>query len=206
MKELMAPPDTAKSNKTFYARLLAGLGGFLAAALSLGLSLYEARTAGEIKEVAVDTPVDTGRWSITLHSASVAENTPDGFRVEKGKKALVVDATFENRSGETSNIFRKALVLKNVADVPEPQFYLVRDRAILWDLQPLMPEAIRVVWQLPLAQAVPEELRVDLAGETFKPLDNLYAQPGWFPKDQDVASIVLPIARAKAQTPSEEKP
>jgi hypothetical protein len=200
------PADPAKTSKSFYARLIAGLGGFLAAAVSLGLSLYDARTSGEINRIPVDTPVVTGRWNVTLHSAGIATEMPDGVRIAAGKQALVVDLTLENLSGESSNIFRKTLKLTNVEAVPEPQFYLVRDRGILWELQPSMPEAIKVVWQLPAAQPLPDVLHVDLTGETFKPQDNLYAQPGWFPKEQDVARIDLPIAKPTANAGTEAKP
>jgi len=193
----MKQSTVRKANKALYTRIAAGIGGILAAAVSLGISLYETRMASEVKEVAVGTPVDAGPWNVTLQSASVIFEMPYGLRLPAGQKALIIDLTLDNLTKESSNIYRRLLKLTNVADVPEPQFYLVRDRDLLWDLQPTMPEAVRIVWPLPAAKPLPKVLDIAIAGSVFKPEDNLYAAPGWFPAG-DVALVHLPLGEGTA--------
>lgn len=190
------PSRSQKARKAFTAKLIAGIGGFAAAALSLGLSLYQARTAGEIATVAPGTSVDSGQWNVTLYSARVSSEMPDGSRIPDGKKALVVEAALENITEESSNLYRRT-IRPDLADAPEPQFYLMRDRGTLWDLQPLMPEKIAVVWQVPASQKLPDRLSLTIAGTTYKAKDNLYAAPGWFPA-RDVAKVELPLSQQGA--------
>lgn len=182
-----------KANKALYTRIIAGIGGLLAGALSLGLSIYETRTGAEVAQVPADASVRTGQWNVTLHSASIAAETPDGRHVSDGKKALTIDLTLENLTAESSNLYRQTLKLENVANAPDPRFYLARDRDVLWDLQPMMPETVKAVWELPATQTLPKALKVTIVGTTYKPKDNLYAAPGWF-NPTDVARVDLPLA------------
>lgn len=187
----MAEPQT-KSAK-LKTRILAGAGGFLAAALSLGWSIYDVRNQEKAPLVSAGTVVDAGRWKVTLASSRIDITTPDGLKLLEGKKALVVDLTLENITAESSNIYYETLRLDNVPDAPTPQFFLVRDKDVLGDLQPLMPEAVAAVWQLPSNAVLPKTLDVSIIGSKFKPKDNLYAAPGWF-NPKDVAKVELPIA------------
>lgn len=184
-----------KTNKALYTRIVAGIGGLLAGALSLGLSIYETRTGTEVTHVAAGASVDSGQWKVTLNSASLTAQTPDGLRVSNGKKALTIDLTLENLTAESSNLYRDAIKLGNIPNAPMPQFYLVRDREQLWDLQPMMPETVEAVWELPARQALPKVLYVTVVGTTYKPKDNLYAAPGWF-NPTDIARVDLPVAAA----------
>ncbi|MBB5577250.1 MULTISPECIES: hypothetical protein [Rhizobium] len=84
-----------KTNKALRTRIVAGIGGLLAGALSLGLSIYETRTDPEVKRVTAGAAVDSGQWKVTLNSARLAAQTPDGLRLSDGKKALTVDLTEE---------------------------------------------------------------------------------------------------------------
>lgn len=182
-----------KANRAFTTKILAGIGGLLAAALSFTYSIYQNRASGEVPRVEPGKVVDAGRWNVTATSASLAEKMPDGSHVTPGKKALVVDLTLENRSAESSNIYRDVLKIENIPDATRPQFYLMRDRALLWDVQPMMPEQVKVVWQVPQEQPLPPQLKLAVVGAIFKPRDNLYAAPGWFPT-KPVAVIDLPLA------------
>ena len=132
-----------------------------------------------------------------MTSASLAEQMPDGSHVSPGKKALVVDLTLENRSAESSNLYRDVLKIEIIADAAKPQFYLMRDRALLWDVQPMMPEQVKAVWQVPQEQALPPQVKLAVVGALFKPRDNLYAAPGWFPT-RPVAVVDLPLPPASA--------
>ncbi len=184
-----------RANRAFTTKLLAGVGGLLAAFLSFALSIYQSRTAGEVPRVDPGAVVDAGRWKVAVTSVSVGSQMPDGSRVSPGKKALVVDLVLENRSAESSNLYGDALKIENVPDAAKPLFYLMRDRALLWDVQPMMPEQVKAVWQVRQDQVLPERAKLAVVGEIFKPRDNLYAAPGWFPT-RPVAFVDLPLAAA----------
>ena len=186
-----------KANRTFATKIVAGIGGLLAAFLSFTWSIYQSRTDGEVPRVYPGKVIDAGRWNVTVTSASLAEQMPDGSHISPGKKALVVDLTLENRSAESSNIYRDVLRIENIADAAKPQFYLMRDRALLWDVQPMMPEQVKAVWQVPQEQALPPQVKLAVVGALFKPRDNLYAAPGWFPT-RPVAVVDLPLPPASA--------
>lgn len=187
-----------KANKGLATRIVAGIGGFLAAAISLGVSIYETRNAGNVPRVVAGTVIETGRWNVTFHSAGLAAEMPDGTRLPEGKIALVLGVTLENRSAETSNVYGDTVKLENLSEAQRPQFYLERDREILRDLQPMMPEPVKMVWQLPTGRELPDSIEISVAGAVFKAQDNLYAAPGWFPAGP-VAWLELPLGDGNAQ-------
>ena len=182
-----------KAHKALATKILAGIGGLLAAFLSFTLSIYQGRAASEIPRVAPGEVIDAGRWNVTVAGASIARVMPDGSHVAPGKEALVVELTLENRSGESSNIYGDVLKVENVPDLSKPYFYLTRDQELLWDVQPMMPERVRAVWQVPQDQPLPLQVRLAVIGAIFKPRDNLYAAPGWFPT-KPVATVDVPLA------------
>jgi hypothetical protein len=109
----------------------------------------------------------------------------------------------ENTSQESSNIYSDLIKLGNIPDAPRPQFYLIRDHDLLWDLQPMIPEPVQAVWQVPTETSLPKVLTVHVQGALFKPRDNLYAAPGWF-SSGTVAQVALPLtadATATGVTP-----
>jgi hypothetical protein len=124
---------------------------------------------------------------------------PNGGRVSPGKKAIVVDMALENISAESSNLYGDLVKLANVADASRPQYYLKRDRAILWDLQPRLHEPVQAVWEVPVTLALPKTLELTVEGEFFKPRDNLYAAPGWFPSGP-VAQVNLSLDADRPET------
>jgi hypothetical protein len=182
-----------KANKAIVGRVVAGIGGLLAASLSLGISIYQAGHQQDVASVPPGTTVNAGRWNVTVNSSSIATESPDGMRLADGKKALVVNLTLENLSATSSNIYSDAIKVDNIADLPRPQFYLSRDKEMLGDLQPMMPEAISAVWEVSADAPLPKTLSLSIVGYKFKPKDNLYAAPGWF-NPADVAKVDLPIA------------
>lgn len=184
-----------KTSKAWLTKLLAGAGGLLAAAISLGYSLYEQREADIVPQVEAAVPIEAGRWKVAVIASSIGAVMPNGTQVSSGKKAIVVDMRLENLSAESSNLYGDLITLANVSDTSKPQYYLKRDRSILWDLQPRMPESVTAVWEVPQERALPDTLRLKVEGSLFKPRDNLYAAPGWFPSGS-VAEIALPLKAA----------
>jgi hypothetical protein len=186
-----------KTSKAWLTRVLAGIGGLLAAAISLGYSLYEQREAGVVPKVEAGRPVEAGRWNVSITSSAIGAVMPNGARISPGKKAIVVDMLLENISAESSNLYGDLITLANVPDAPKPQYYLKRDRSILWDLQPRMPEAVSAIWEVPESLAIPKVLQLRVEGAFFKPRDNLYSAPGWFPSGS-IAEVALPLGVAAA--------
>lgn len=186
-----------KARRAIVGRVAAGVGGLLAAAISLSISIYEAGHEDEVATIAPGTTVNAGRWNVTVNSSNVASQSPDGLRLLDGKKALVVNLTLENLTASSSNIYFDTLKIDNVADLDRPQFYLLRDEEVLGDLQPMIPEAVSAVWQVPADMPLPNALAISIVGSKFKPKDNLYAAPGWF-NPEEVAKLDLPI---KGNTP-----
>lgn len=182
----------SKTGKAWLTKLLAGAGGLLAASISLGYSLYERRQADLVPRVEVATPVEAGRWKVTVAGSALATEMPNGAKMSPGKKAIVVSMMLENLSAQSSNLYGSLIKPANLPDTPKPQYYLSRDRAILWDLQPRMPEAVTAVWEVPENAALPDVLRLHVEGEFFKPRDNLYSAPGWFPSGT-IAEIAMPL-------------
>ncbi|MEZ2224616.1 hypothetical protein [Rhizobium sp. RCC_161_2] len=181
-----------KARKAVWARVVAGIGGLLAATISLGISIYEAGHKDDVVTVAPGTTVNAGRWNVTVDSSDITNQTPDGMHLLDGQKALVVNLTLENLSAQSSNIYFETLKIANIADLPRPQFYLLRDKEMLGDLQPMIPEPISAVWQVPSTMLLPKALDISIVGTKFKPKDNLYAAPGWF-DPENVARVELPI-------------
>jgi hypothetical protein len=170
---------------------LAAAGALTAAAVSLGYSVYQQRVQ-IVPQVEVATSVEAGRWKVTVSGSTFGSTLPNGLTVSHDKRAITVEMTLENISSQSSNLYGDLIVLANVPDAPRPQYYLVRDQAILWDLQPRMPEKVAAVWEVPAEMDRPEDLALEVEGSFFKPRDNLYAAPGWFPSGV-VGRIDLPL-------------
>jgi hypothetical protein len=181
------------------SRLTIGIGGLLALGLTTAQNVADAISPPAVPVVAPGRPIAAGRWQVTLYEAGLThDKRPDGYRGRAGTKALTVDLDLANRSSESSNAFSRILsVDPPIAGLsPMPTAYLLRDGAILGDLQPGLPERIRMVWELPDAAPVPETLRLVVIGETFKPRDNLLAAPGWF-NPKPAATVTLALKQAE---------
>lgn len=190
-----------KTSKAWLTKVLAGIGGLLAAGLSLGYSLYERREADVIPQVEVAVPIEAGRWKVSITGGAIAAAMPNAGRVSPGKKAIAVDMVLENMSSQSSNLYGDLIRLADISEASRPQYYLRRDRAILWDLQPRLPETVTAVWEVPATLALPDVLRLRVEGALFKPRDNLYAAPGWFPSGS-IAEVRLPLnAKPSEVTP-----
>ncbi|HEY4199197.1 MAG TPA: hypothetical protein VGM83_01425 [Devosiaceae bacterium] len=185
-------PQEKETRKAGRARLLAGIGALSAAMISLGYSVYQQRDAGNVPLAKVATPIEAGRWKVSVLASTVGSTLPNGLPASPDKKAITVEMTLENISSESSNLYGDLVELADISHAPRPDYYLLRDHNILWDLQPRMPEAVAAVWEVPAAMDLPEVLHLRVEGSLFKPRDNLYAAPGWFPTGS-VAEIDLPL-------------
>lgn len=195
----MKPSDDKTPGKGWRTKVLATVGALSAALISLGYSAYQQRLPDAVPTVEVGAPIDAGRWKVSVLSAGIASELPNGSKLSPDKKAIVVEMTLENISSQSSNLYGDLIKLVDVPDAPKPNFYLLRDNAILWDLQPRMPEKVLAAWEVPADMDEPQSLRLRIQGAFFKPRDNLYAAPGWFPAG-DVAEIDLPLVTHQTET------
>jgi len=190
----MIAPSRATLRQRFYTFLLAGIGGTAAAAVSFGMTLYDAANPATLAQAKLGEPIDTGRWAVTIHSARTGTMPPTGIKPSAPKPLLMVDLDIVNRSATPTNVVSR--VLKPAvagAELPMPVYYLTRDAWIAGWFNPDMPERVTAVWELPAAAPLPENLRLEVMGQVYKRRDNLYGASGWYDGDA-VAFLTVPVA------------
>ncbi|WP_309082900.1 hypothetical protein [Chelativorans sp.] len=179
-----------------YALLIAGLGGTTAAAVSFAMSVYEAANPDPIPVLSANETVDTGRWLVTIRDARIGDIPPTGTKPFEPKRFLMVEMDLDNRSAGTSNAFQELVAIAEpaVEGLPRPTYYLARDRWIAGGINPNMSERVIATWEWPRDKPLPSEVRLTVAGQIYKPRDNLYGSPGWF-RNGTAAVVVMPVGR-----------
>lgn len=175
------------------AQIVAGFGASIAAILSLAYASYTLSRPDEVPLAKPGEAIEAGRWRVALIEARFAKANLHGNFFLDQRDSLQVDMRFTNLSQESSNSYPRVVQFDPVADaLGEPVFKLTRDNSIAGSLHPDMPEYVTAYWTLPEGSPPPRELTFRINGEYFKPRDNLYAAPGWFPADQ-AARLTLPV-------------
>ena len=173
---------------------ITGLGAALAGVVTLSFALYEAANPEKLPGIAAGQPIDTGRWTVVLGDATFHKAAADG----PTKNKLALDIELTNRSATTSNSFANLFTIEQPpAGLGQPSFYLWRDKAIAFGLQPNMPERVVAIWEWPQTAPPPTEVRVEVASQIYKRRDNLYGAPGWFDRPP-VAFVDLPVSTGEA--------
>lgn len=174
-------------------RIVAGIGGFAAVALSLGMTVYDARTKPP-PQVAAGQAIEAGQWKIEISGVEAGTSLPDGRRAAAGRGAVILTAKLTNRTGASSSDYAQAIELETAVQGIDdrPTTYLLRDKSYLRQLQPLLTERVAYVWTYPLASTLPPKLQFNLVSRKFKARDNLYAASGWF-NPSVVGEIELPL-------------
>lgn len=174
----------------------AAVGGLVALAVSAALGVFDVQAKHAVPELQPGTPIAAGRWLVDVERAWIGSTLPDGRNVALGQRALIVEATLTNRSAETSNAFSRLFkpIAPSLGLQEPPVLYLERDRDLLRQLHPGLGEKVAVVWTFPDAGPPPDQVRLALQGETYKPRDNLYASAGWF-DPHTVGSFTLRLER-----------
>lgn len=163
-------------------RMMAGIGGLAAIVAGWGIGLFEAKEKPIPPSLPVGQPIAAGEWSLRFDRVSLSDRLPNGDVIARfGRKAIVLELQATNRTARTSSSFLRAVKLTTpIKGIdPLPTAYLVRDREMTIELQPGLPEKIALVWTYPAAERTAARLRFDVTANTFKPFDNLYAQPIW---------------------------
>ena len=178
------------------AIIVAGVGSFLAAAASFGMSVYEAANPPPLPVRQAGDRLDTGRWTVTLHSARIATTPPTGVPPSKPTTYLMLELDALNMSATPSYLSTNLLSVG--PDMPDrPDVYLARDEALGGPLNPGMEERLIVVWELPADRPPPASLRVLVGSQIYKVRDNLYGASGWFDREP-VAAVELAVAGGNA--------
>ena len=175
--------------RRLFAFVVASVGAAAATVISFGMTVYEAAHPKPVPIAAPGQPIDTGRWTITFRDARTGSIPPTGMKPSTPKKLVMVEFDLDNRSASTSNVYSRLFTIEPpIPNLPQPAFYLARDKSVAGGLQPDMPERMIAVWEWPAAVPVPEQLRLKVTSQIHKQRDNLYGAPGWF--DRDPAAFV----------------
>lgn len=175
--------------------IIAGLGASVAVLLSLAMAVTAASRPAPVPVVRTGEEIVTGRWRVEALDAAFKPADPNAVGFTERQDALVVRFRFTNLSVASSNAYGN-VVSPDLPGLERPTYLLARDRAMVFDLHPDMPEEVLAVWAWPAGKLVPESLRLVFEGELHKRRDNLYGAPGWFPAGP-VAMLDLPVARAE---------
>lgn len=182
------------------AKAIAGLGAGVATMLSLGVAAYGLAQPDPVPEVGAKTEVDAGRWGFAVYGARFVKARPDAAFFPDRSDSLQVEMRVTNLSAGSDNTFARLLRADPPlpAEAGTPTFKLARDEALVGYIHPNLPENIVAYWKWPEGKALPQNLVFVVDGEFFKPRDNLYGAPGWFPTDQPAARITVPVESAGA--------
>lgn len=170
--------DKAKTTlfRQLWLRLLATLGVTAAVLLGWWWRVEAARTPDQIPLAAFGQPIDMGRSMATPLALDLR-------RAADGSEQLVLTARLENITGSTQSAFfgtpplPPELVI-GTTDLPPPETILMRDGAVLRQLQPRLPEQVELIWTLPPG-VTPNQVEIKFSREIFKFRDNLYGQSSW---------------------------
>ncbi|MGB3386897.1 MAG: hypothetical protein WBA88_02835 [Pseudaminobacter sp.] len=180
------------------AILVTSVGAAAAATVSFAITIYEAAHPQAVPLVPAGEAIDTGRWSITFHSASSGPVPPTGIAPWEPKNFVFVEFNLNNRSAATSFASPALFTVEPpVPDLPEPVFYLARDKSIASGLNPGMPERMIAGWAWPPERPLPATLRLAVASQIYKRRDNLYGASGWFDREP-VATVELSVSQDAA--------
>ena len=181
-----------------FAFLAAGIGGTLAAAMSFAMTVYEAANPDIIPNVEAGSPIDTGRWIVTIREARAGDVPPTGVKPYEPKKFVMVEFDADNRSAASAHVTGRLFAFDPpMENLPEPTFYLMRDKWIASAINPDMPERLVAAWEWPEALPLPQTVRLKVASQIYKRRDNLYGASNWFDRDP-VAVVELPVTAAES--------
>ncbi|QND51644.1 hypothetical protein HB779_06835 [Phyllobacterium sp. 628] len=177
-----------------FAWISAGIGGFAAVAVAIGLGVFEGQAKVEIPAIAPGQSLDAGKWLIKPLKAWFTDQKIFMLTPKAGQKALVLEAELMNRTAQSDKDYYEVFQLPPdiMAKAEKPMFFLARDESVMPSLQPGMPERMVYVWIVP-ADIVPKDsLDFSIEAETFKLRNNLTGEPGWWGK-YTAGTVNLPL-------------
>jgi hypothetical protein len=145
--------------------------------------------------------IDTAQWRVRPLRAWIGDRCPLApAGMPAPQPCLSVELELTNLTRASSNDLADALT---VVDPPlpaatRPELMLARDRGILFQLHPKMPERVVMSWKLPAGRH-PRAATLVIRGKRFKERDNLIGGEGWF-DPKPVAEVALAVENAPAST------
>src|SRR5262245_22007203 len=132
--------------------------------------------------VAVGQTIDLGPLRVKPLRAWVDAQCPLDYSAGAPNSCLSFEAEVTNLTNASrvgvSDLIR--LVEPSVPKDTFPTNELVRDRWVLGNLHPHLPERVVVSWKLPPQSAAPARITLALWSMQFKKRDNLLGGEGWF--------------------------
>jgi hypothetical protein len=138
--------------------------------------------------------LDVGPLRIRPLRAWIGPQCPLDYSVGQPNSCLSFEAEVTNitNSSRTSLSSAVRLLQPVLASNVFPTTELVRDRWVLGNLHPHLPERVVMSWKLPPQTEAPSRITLSLWRTRFKKRDNLQGGEGWF-NPQEAARIELPL-------------
>jgi hypothetical protein len=170
--------------RQFRVRGFAAVGIVAAIATAWWVKVEDARVPDTPPQIAFGDPVKAGRGVFTPQSLTIVNAAPSSAAASSASgRKLVLAGLLENVTGNSQLEILgppdelPALSSGGVTFAP-PKVYLDRDKALLWQLQPRIREAVSIVWDIP-EDWREQEVTVEFSAQHFKIKDNLYAKASW---------------------------
>ncbi len=153
------------------------------------------------RQLAVGQSVDTAQWRVRPLRAWTGDRCPlvgPARAPAAPEPCLSLEVELTNLTRASSNDIADALT---IADPPlpagsRPELMLARDRGVLFQLHPRMPERVVARWKL-RAGGRPRAATLVIRGKRFKERDNLIGGEGWFdPKPVAETRLALAVETA----------
>jgi hypothetical protein len=156
------------------------------------------------RQLAPGQSVDTAQWRVRPLRAWIGDRCPlaPAGLPAPAEPCLSLEVELTNLTRASSNDVADALTLVDPRLPPStrPQLMLARDRGVLFQLHPKMPERVVASWKLP-AGSHPRAATLVIRGKRFKERDNLIGGEGWFdPKPVAEARLALAVEAAPPAT------
>jgi hypothetical protein len=152
------------------------------------------------RQLAIGQSVDTAQWRVRPLRAWIGDRCPlsPARAPAAAEPCLSVEVELTDLTRASSNDIADALT---IVDPPlpagsRPELMLARDRGVLFQLHPRMPERVVASWKLPAGRR-PRAATLVIRGKRFKERDNLIGGEGWF-DPKPVAEIRLALAVERA--------
>ena len=180
-------------------RLATGIGSTVAVGAAAVYSVFGAGPPPSVTQYAAGNAIEAGRWLVTPQRAWVSRQRVYGVTLRPGQQALVLEADLSNRTQASTGVYSDLLRPATMPGITleDPVVAQVRDPKTAPLLHPGMPERVIYVWMIPVSATPPASFTVDVVGETFKPVDNLFGTPGWF-NPAVVGQVTLPFGQPPA--------
>jgi len=161
----------------------------------------------------VDTVIDAGPWKVTVTGARLTGDLPPMRLSDKKNYWIVVIATVEITADRTWDLLGETVQLapakgiknkptKTLAGTPvhvNDGTVLMRDAAVIEQLNPGMPEKVAYFWELESTAPIPSEVKVYIGFRRYR-VDGLTSHMNWMDDSAHNKSVVVPVVDRRSAT------